>query len=229
MFKDHFHPFLSRTINNNFDLFPAPEPEDFLAASNSFLEVIMYATDKHGLTTEVSRDVQPQKVLVDVVSVPPGLIINVNQYSLTTPQTITSWSNYNLPIEVEDQPPFKFHHWLDDESYVARKRTKKISFPDHELPKVVAVFCIDSVFDHNCNESEAECCSGRCIDRQCMDTPLESTNAAVSEAQATSLSFSESESSAGTATLPPAITGIAMTLTIPVVITIPRLFVLMLF
>jgi PKD repeat protein len=88
---DHFHPFMSRTVINDVDLFPAPEPEDFWAATNSFLKVIMYATDNYGLTTEVQMDVQPNIIMVDIVdSIPSGLTVNVDDFDIITPERITS-------------------------------------------------------------------------------------------------------------------------------------------
>jgi hypothetical protein len=85
----HFHPFLDKRSGNNFDLFPAPEPEDFIAATNSFLEFIMYVSDSSGVTTTVSRNVQPKKVLIDIDSNPRGFNIMVDEFPVITPTTIT--------------------------------------------------------------------------------------------------------------------------------------------
>jgi hypothetical protein len=82
---------MSRTVINDVDLFPAAEPEDFWAATNSFLKVIMYATDNYGLTTEVQMDVQPNIIMVDIVdSIPSGLTVNVDDFDIITPERITS-------------------------------------------------------------------------------------------------------------------------------------------
>lgn len=69
----HFHPFLDRISGNDLDLFSAPEPEDYVAATNSYLEIIMYATDDDGLATETSRHLYPSLVYIDVNSSRQGL------------------------------------------------------------------------------------------------------------------------------------------------------------
>src|SRR5262249_34708192 len=50
----HFHPFMAATAGNNLPLI-APAPEDLLAATNSYLELILTATDSHGLSKTVSE------------------------------------------------------------------------------------------------------------------------------------------------------------------------------
>jgi hypothetical protein len=173
---------MSRTPGNNVELFPAPEPEDFLAATNSYLKVIMYATDDNGLTTEVFVDVQPNIVQVSINSIPKGLAVMVDEYSVTTPETITSWENFNLPLVVENQPPFKFSHWVNSSSgtTVATERTMEINVNTNEMKNVntattlslTAVFCIDAQF---CSaEAEVRCCTGSCVDGYCVsDSTIE--------------------------------------------------------
>lgn len=182
IFIDHFHPFMSRTVINDFDLFPAPEPEDFWAATNSFLKVVMYATDSDGLTTEIERNVEPSIIMVDIESVPSGLTVNVDDYDITTPERITSWKNFDLPLEVQDQPPYIFKYWMDDTSNVNVQRVVPVEIPavENTMPAITAVFCIDSAYDHDCTDSEVECCSGSCVSGQCReatnDPTMESPN-----------------------------------------------------
>jgi glucose/arabinose dehydrogenase/PKD repeat protein len=109
----HFHPFLDKTRGNDLLLFPAPEPEDFHAATNSYLEVILYATDKDGLTTTISRRVNPLLVQLDVDSDPQGLKVLIDEFPVETPGTITTWQGHALHLDVEDQWPFIFSHWSD--------------------------------------------------------------------------------------------------------------------
>ena len=109
----HYHPFLDRKAGNDFELFPAPDPEDFNAATNSYLEVIMYAVDSDGLTTKVSRIVNPKKVNVRIDSVPSGLEVLVDEFPVTTPKTIVSWENHELHLDVKDQSSFVFKSWSD--------------------------------------------------------------------------------------------------------------------
>ena len=95
---DHWHPFLDQKVGNDMLLFPAPEPEDYLAATNSYLEIIMYATDINGLVSTATRNVQPRLVQVCVDSEPQGLEIFVDEYPIVTPLRITSWVNHDLRL-----------------------------------------------------------------------------------------------------------------------------------
>jgi PKD repeat protein len=165
----HFHPFLDRTEGNDIDLFAAPEPEDFMAATNSFLKIIMYAVDSDGLTTEVSRIVNPQIVLVDIDSNPQGLDILVDEFRVETPETITSWASHRLRLDVEDQLPYFFTSWSD-----GGNRSHKMNVPkeSEQNPNISANFKVDWSFNlttafifpvRNCSTTE-KCgrCEGHC-------------------------------------------------------------------
>ena len=58
---------------NDFDLYGAPEPEDYFAATNSFLKIVLTAEDEYGLSDTVSVDVKPHVVMVNVTTKPAGL------------------------------------------------------------------------------------------------------------------------------------------------------------
>jgi len=155
---DHFHPFLDLTGGNDFDLYPAPDPEDYLAATNSFLKVLLTAEDSFGLTETVSVDVQPNVVIVNVTTQPPGLDVVVDGFNIETPQVITSWKGFKLPVTAVDQPPYIFKGWSDGR--IARTRKFAIYQKENEpLPQVQALFCSDLATQ--C-ESHGECCSGYC-------------------------------------------------------------------
>ena len=64
----HYHLFLLPTEGTNIVLQPAPEPEDYDAATNSYLEIILTATDADGLSDTVSLEVQMRMVLVELRS-----------------------------------------------------------------------------------------------------------------------------------------------------------------
>jgi PKD repeat protein len=153
---DHWHPFLDVTPGNNLEIPSAPEPEDYLAATNSFLEVILTATDLNGLTNTVSIEVKPRVVMVDVDTIPQGLEIVIDDYEIVSPYTITSWDGFDLPVEVEDQPPYVFQKWSD--GLTDRSRIMAVS-TDLTDPKIVAHFCL--ALDNACSENE-DCCSGYC-------------------------------------------------------------------
>jgi glucose/arabinose dehydrogenase len=99
---EHFHPFLEPTPGNGHSIV-APEPEDFLAATNSHLEVLLTATDSGGASTTVSRIIEPEKVDLTFESTPPGLDIVLDGFTLTTPVTVVSWADHSLNVNAPDQ------------------------------------------------------------------------------------------------------------------------------
>jgi glucose/arabinose dehydrogenase/chitodextrinase len=99
----HYHPFLDLTVGNNITLEPAPEPEDFLAATNSYLEVRLTATDSTGLSTTVSRNIMPRTVDLTFGSVPSGLNLNLDGFTVTTPATVLSWEAHSLQVDAPEQ------------------------------------------------------------------------------------------------------------------------------
>jgi PKD repeat protein len=109
----HYHPFLDREsgVGNGFTLDPAPDPEDYMAANNSYLEIIMYATDSFGLFTAVSRNIYPKKVFIVIDSTPQGLEVLVDEFPVITPTIITSWENHRLHLNVLDQDNMVFSSW----------------------------------------------------------------------------------------------------------------------
>ncbi len=94
----HTHPFLGPVSGNNVT-FNAPPPEDLLAATNSYLEVELRVTDAGGLTSVVTRDLNPRKVDVTLTSSPVGRTLSINGTSFTAPQTFTSWDAWGLSVE----------------------------------------------------------------------------------------------------------------------------------
>ena len=53
----HTHPFLGPVTGNDVT-FSGPVPEDLLAATNSYLEIQLTATDLSGASATVTRDIQ---------------------------------------------------------------------------------------------------------------------------------------------------------------------------
>mmetsp|Transcript_4218 Transcript_4218/g.10012 ORF Transcript_4218/g.10012 Transcript_4218/m.10012 type:complete len:904 (-) Transcript_4218:128-2839(-) len=166
---DHFHPFLDLTHGNNFELFPAPEPEDFLAATNSYLEIILKATDDNGLTTTVNRLVQPLKINVGIESDPPDIEVTVDAYPLRTSEQIVSWKNHKLNVLANDQPPFLFQSWWDGNT----ERERKITL-EEDGQSVLAIYCIQP--NGSCSSDE-ECCSGSCENKICASMASSSNDA----------------------------------------------------
>ena len=108
----HTHPWFGPSTGNNLT-FQAPAPEDLAAATNSYLEVILTATDSGGLTTTVSRNVMPKTVAITFATSPAGRILQVNGTQLVGPTTVTSWQAYVLNVVVPKQNPWKWVSWSD--------------------------------------------------------------------------------------------------------------------
>ena len=107
----HYHPFLDKIAGNDFDLFPAPGPEELDAALNSYLVVSVTATDTAGVSTTVTRKVYPQMVNIDLDTNPSGLKIVADYTTLTTPVTISSWQNHALRLTANTQNTKVFSSW----------------------------------------------------------------------------------------------------------------------
>ena len=109
--ENHYHPFLDLKAGNNFDLFPAPAPEDFYAATNSYLKIFMTVYDSDGVSRRVSRTIYPKKLTISVVSAPTGLRVLLESVALTTPTSVTVWQNQVITIDAPDQGNSKFSSW----------------------------------------------------------------------------------------------------------------------
>ncbi len=91
----HVHPFLGPVTGNGLPL-TGPAPEDLAAAETSYLEVRLTATDFSGAAHTVSRDLLPRKVGITFATVPAGLNVFVNGFTLSGPRTVTSWESWVL-------------------------------------------------------------------------------------------------------------------------------------
>jgi len=151
---DHFHPFMDPTNGNDLELFPAPEPEDFFASTNSYLRIILTATDGDGLTTQTERIVHPWKINVNIESDPPGIEVTVDEHPLTTSGEIVSWQGHNLNVFARDQPPYIFQKWWDGNT----EQERKIAL-EEDGQVVKAIYCAQDFWI--CMKDE-DCCSGHC-------------------------------------------------------------------
>ena len=117
MHSTHYHPFLDQTVGNDITIPPAPSPEDFDASTNSFLRVLLTATDSNGLTSTTSRDIMPKMKSLYFNTDPPGLELTLDGFNIKTPidapLEIISWVNHNIVIDVEDQGDMIFDSWSD--------------------------------------------------------------------------------------------------------------------
>lgn len=110
---EHFHPYLQWTTGNSITIDAAPGPEDFIAATNSYLKVHLKAVDSTGLSTEVTRIIEPLKVNVEFDSDPSGLELILDGYKVTTPYTAVTWANHELKLEARNQGNNMFTNWSD--------------------------------------------------------------------------------------------------------------------
>lgn len=94
--NNHMHPYVAPSLGYSLS-FVMPPPED-LDAMNSYLEVQVTATDSQGLAQMITRMVQPQRVTVNLDTLPSGLDLVLNERIVSTPYTFTSWANYNLSL-----------------------------------------------------------------------------------------------------------------------------------
>eukprot|EP00561_Arcocellulus_cornucervis_P006408 CAMPEP_0185819140 /NCGR_PEP_ID=MMETSP1322-20130828/21759_1 /TAXON_ID=265543 /ORGANISM="Minutocellus polymorphus, Strain RCC2270" /LENGTH=1280 /DNA_ID=CAMNT_0028516321 /DNA_START=291 /DNA_END=4133 /DNA_ORIENTATION=+ len=114
----HYHPFLDPgTPGNNFDLWPAPEPEDFDASLTSYLAIRLTATDSKGLSATTEIIVKPKVVEIELDSVPSGLTLIANGDKFITPTTITTWENHKFdikaPLQEMNGVNFGLDFWSD--------------------------------------------------------------------------------------------------------------------
>ena len=114
--NDHTHPYLSPTTGNNIT-FTAPAPEDLNAATGSFLEIRLTATDSNNLSKTIVQNFQPRKVNITLATQPAGLNIIVNNTNVSGGTTFVSWDNYTLNVNAPDQTfnniAYRFRFWSD--------------------------------------------------------------------------------------------------------------------
>ncbi len=113
----HTHPYLSPTSGNELQI-TAPAPEDLEAATNSYLEIYLTATDSRGLSKTVMQTMDPKKVNLSFETVPTGFELEVAGSRITAPLTVTSWQNWSIPIiapnqDDDDEVPWRFQAWSD--------------------------------------------------------------------------------------------------------------------
>src|SRR5215212_2214351 len=107
----HTHPFLEPTTGNDIEII-APEPEDIDAASTSYLEIRLTATDSNGLTQTVTRELRPKFVNLMFQTNPPGLQLAVGGSMFTGPATVQFWQGANLSVSAPNQSDSSGNVWV---------------------------------------------------------------------------------------------------------------------
>lgn len=133
------------TAGNNIEVDPAPGPEDFFAAGNSYLEILLTGTDKDGISATVSRKIMPKTVNIDFDSEPTGLSITLDDEILTMPQRVLSWEKHKLQVKIpSDQGGYIFVGWKEKS---VQDSTIVVPAADGTIPLYVAVFEVAATED----------------------------------------------------------------------------------
>lgn len=99
--------------------FPYPAPEDLAAASGSWVEARLTATDSAGATTTATRRLDPNRVAITLASAPAGAQLTLATpgdptQAFASPRTITSWQGWLLTIGAPSpQAGRRFAAWSD--------------------------------------------------------------------------------------------------------------------
>jgi glucose/arabinose dehydrogenase/PKD repeat protein len=113
----HTHPFLAPTVGNDLQI-TQPAPEDLGSGVDGYLEIQLTATDSRGVTTTVTRDVQPKKVDLTFTTSPAGRNVVVAGTTYTAPTTRTSWQGHVVAVDAPSQTDgsgtlWSFQSWSD--------------------------------------------------------------------------------------------------------------------
>ena len=113
----HTHPFLDPTPGNNIPI-TGPEPEEFAATTNTYLEIKLTATDSNGLSRTVTRNLHPKTVDITFQTNPSGLNLTVNDNTIVGASTVVSWEAWALRVNAPNQTDgsgksWAFESWSD--------------------------------------------------------------------------------------------------------------------
>ena len=116
--NDHTHPFFG-PANGNDLTFSAPAPEDLAAATGSYLEIRLTATDSQGLNSTIVQNLLPRKVNITLTAKPTGPALIVNNTTVQAPFTFISWEGYAFnvnapsPQSAPGNQQYVFQNWSD--------------------------------------------------------------------------------------------------------------------
>ncbi|MFN8442683.1 MAG: PQQ-dependent sugar dehydrogenase [Caldilineaceae bacterium] len=114
--NSHTHPWLPATTGNNIQII-TPDMEDSYAY-NSYLELILKATDSFGASTVITQALLPKHVDLLFNTEPGSFVLQIGLISTFTPRTITTWANSHIVIGVQSpqtwqNKSYKFVSWSD--------------------------------------------------------------------------------------------------------------------
>jgi hypothetical protein len=119
----HTHPLLNQSGVASTS-FSAPPPEDLGATALSYVEVRLTATDSLGLTTTITREVQPQRVDLTFNSSPGNLIVYVADTvapRAVNNASVVGWTGWTITatvplVQVTGATGYVFEGWADGPS-----------------------------------------------------------------------------------------------------------------
>ena len=109
----HYHQWMAPTRGNNLEVRPAPRPEDFVSATNSYLKVLLTAGSSAGVNTTIEQNVLPRLVYMNFESSPRrGYDISIDGFTITTPYTAIFWVNEPVQLlAMDNSPDLNFLRW----------------------------------------------------------------------------------------------------------------------
>lgn len=112
----HTHPWVTLTSGNNIQ-FTTPDMEDSYAY-DSYLELILKATDSFGASTTITQSLLPDTFELTFQSQPTGLVLKIGLLSTLAPRTITVWEKSKIVVEAVDPQDnsgatYRFQSWSD--------------------------------------------------------------------------------------------------------------------
>lgn len=130
----HTHPFFGPQAGTNLT-FNAPAPEDLLAATNSYLEIQLTATDSKGLSRTISQRLNPRKVNLTFKTSPAGMNVVVGGITYDTTdaagKTFVSWDGYGVNVSAPSPQAGKsFSRWTGPNNFTSASRDITITTPD---------------------------------------------------------------------------------------------------
>mmetsp|Transcript_20043 Transcript_20043/g.28398 ORF Transcript_20043/g.28398 Transcript_20043/m.28398 type:complete len:972 (+) Transcript_20043:815-3730(+) len=141
---NHFHPFLDPTVGNNIQISPAPLPEDFDAATNSNLEILLTATDENGITGTVVRNIMPRIYNLEFESIPSNRELMIDNFRFLTPVTIPLWEGQPVTIEAPFQYTYnKAYHFDLWSNGGTQEQVFTVQPPSQQNHIVVATFKVE--------------------------------------------------------------------------------------
>ncbi|HET7527727.1 MAG TPA: PQQ-dependent sugar dehydrogenase [Burkholderiaceae bacterium] len=110
----HTHPFVQETEGNSGTVSVLTRGE---TSDNVWLRFHLRATDSAGLSTEVTRDVMPQKVQFTLTTRPSGLTLTLDGQPFSAPRTVTGVMGLERDLGAADQVLdgriYRFSNWND--------------------------------------------------------------------------------------------------------------------